>query len=73
MVFYHSSQGLRQDFKTARQTRRRFQRPIQPILGISIHAAREPRSDPVLIDKREYSIMEAPLIDDDSHMIAHCL
>ncbi len=39
--------------------------PVKPILGISIHVAQEPGSDPVLHEKMEYSKMEAPLIDDD--------
>ena len=39
--------------------------PIQPVLGISIHTAREPGSDPVLREKKEYSTMEAPFIDDN--------
>ena len=28
--------------------------PVQPILGISIHIAHEPGSDPVLREKKEY-------------------
>ncbi len=39
--------------------------PVQPILGISIHFAREPGSDPVLREKKEYSTMEVPFIDDN--------
>ena len=39
--------------------------PIQTVLWISIHTAREPRSDPVLREKKEYSTMEAPFIGDN--------
>ncbi len=39
--------------------------PVQPVLGISIHIAREPGSDPLLHEKKEYSIMEAPFMDDN--------
>ncbi len=39
--------------------------PVQPVLGISIHIAREPGSDPVLCEKKEYSTMEAPFIGDN--------
>ncbi len=39
--------------------------PIQPILGISIPIAREPGSDLVLCEKKEYSTMEAPFLDDN--------
>ncbi len=42
-------------------------RPIQPVLGISIHAGREPGSDPVLREKKEYSTMEVPLVGDNCH------
>ena len=38
---------------------------VQPVLGISIHTAREPGSDPVFREKKEYSTMEAPLIGDN--------
>ncbi len=41
--------------------------PVQPVLGISIHIAREPRRDRVLREKKEYSTMEAPFIDDNRH------
>ncbi len=37
-------------------------RPVQPVLGIGINTNREPGSDPVLREKKEYSAMEAPLI-----------
>ncbi len=40
-------------------------RPVQPILGISIHTAREPGSEPVLRKKKEYSTMEVPFIGDN--------
>ena len=40
-------------------------RPVQPVLGISIHTAREPRSDPVRREKKEYNTMEAPFIGDN--------
>ena len=42
-------------------------RPVQPILGISIYTDREPGSDPVLREKREYSTMEASFIADNRH------
>ena len=59
-------QGLSQDFKTARPTPAMISKqPVQPVLGISIHIAREPGSDPVLREKKEYSTMEAPFIDDN--------
>ncbi len=52
-VKFTRGQGLSQDFKTARPTQRRFQdNPSNTILGISIHTAREPGSDPVLREKR---------------------
>ncbi len=39
--------------------------PIQPVLGIGIHIACEPGSDLVLREKKEYSTMEAPFIDNN--------
>ncbi len=39
--------------------------PVQPVLGISIHIAGEPGSDPVVREKKENSTMEAPFIDDN--------
>ncbi len=39
--------------------------PVQPVLGISIHIARESGSDTVLREKKEYSTMEAPFLDDN--------
>ena len=40
-------------------------RPIQPVLGISIHIARKPGSDLVFREKKEYNTMEAPFVDDN--------
>ncbi len=57
---YVLNQGLCQDFKTARPTPAMIpKQPVQPVLGISIHIAREPGSDPVLREKKEYSTKEA--------------
>ncbi len=39
--------------------------PVKPILGISIHIAREPGSNSMLREKKEYSTMEAPFIADN--------
>ena len=51
------SQGLSQDFKTARPNPAMIpKQPVQPILGISIHIAREPGSDPVLREKKEITV-----------------
>ena len=59
-------QGLSQDFKTARPNPAMIpKQPVQPVLGISIHITREPGSDPVLCEKKEYSTMEAPFIGDN--------
>ncbi len=56
-----SEQGLSQDFKTARPTQMTIpQRPVQPILGLGIHTASEPRSDPALLKTKEYNAVEAP-------------
>ncbi len=47
------NQALSQDFKTARPTPVMIpKQPVQPVLGISIHIAREPGSDAVLRKKR---------------------
>ncbi len=40
-------------------------RPVQPILGVSIHTSRKPGSESVLREKKEYSTMEAPFIGDN--------
>ncbi len=62
----HTNQGLSHDLKTSLPNPAMIpNRPVQPVLGISIHTAREPRSDPVLREKKEYSTMEAPLIRDN--------
>ncbi len=62
----HNNQGLSQNFKTACPTPAMIpKQPDQPVLGNSIHIAREPGSDPVLHEKEEYSTMEAPFIDDN--------
>ncbi len=59
-------QGLSQDFKTARPNPAMIpKQPVQPVLVISIHIAREPRSNTVLREKKEYSTMEAPLVGDN--------
>ena len=39
--------------------------PVQPVLEIIIHTAREPGSHTVLREKKDYSTMEAPFIGDN--------
>ncbi len=59
-------QGLKPGFQNCPSNSAMIpKQPVQPILGISIHITRKPGSDPVLREKKEYSTMKAPFIDDN--------